>query len=373
MKNTEHIQQTPQTLGSLPSAPPPANSQLVQNQPISPKPKGKKKVVLIILGILAGLILAVFATVFIWYKTQLAPKTTDDVYHVLVVQSGASRQSIAYDLEEKQIIKSSSVFLWHTKLTGKSNLQAGSYRLSSKLSTPEIADILASGKVSTVDILIPPGLRLSQIKAELVKAGYGASEIDQALISVRSHPLLKNVSSSTPLEGYLFPDTYRIGPDTTAEQLITLMLNTFEKKITAEIKTGLAKQRLSLEEGIILASIIQKEVSDYPNMQKVAQVFLKRLNEGVVLGSDVTFQYAAKETGKAEVPTLDSPYNTRIVAGLPPSAIANFNIDALRSVAEPATTDFLYFVAGDDGTVYYSKTEAEHEALTRQHCKSCFQ
>jgi UPF0755 protein len=88
----------------------------------------------------------------------------------------------------------------------------------------------------------------------------------------------------------------------------------------------------------------------------------------MVLGSDVTFIYAAAITGQPATPGLDSPYNTRKYGGLPPGPISNFNITALQAVANPTSTDYVYFVAGDDGKTYFSRTEAEHQALTRQHC-----
>ncbi len=343
--------------------------------PQTPPPPVSKKRTWWLLALLAvaALLGAIILSVSLWYQLQLRPRTNSDIYHVLTIKSGASSQAIADDLEEKQIIKSSSAFLWYVKLSRKTNLQAGSYRLSSKLSTPEIATILADGKVSSVDVLIAPGLRLAQIKQALIQAGYTEAEIDQALANARSHPLLKGVPKTAPLEGYLFPETYKIGPDTTANQLVQWMLDTFEARITPDIKAGLKKQGLSIQEGIILASIVQKEVSDYPTQQKVAQVFLKRLNEDRVLGSDVTYMYAAAETGQTASPELNSPYNTRKNAGLPPSAIANFNLDALKAVANPANTTYNYFVAGDNGITYFSDTLEQHEEYTRQHCASCFQ
>lgn len=350
------------------------------NSPSSTQPESKPKSIRkkrsnlqVVAGILIALLISAVMGLLLWYGVQTSPKTKEPVYHVVTIIPGATRQQIAELLQEKLVIRSSSAFLWHIKITGKNSLQAGSYRLSSNLTAAEVANILAGGKTSSVDILIAPGLRLAQIKQRLVTAGFEQAEIEQALEAVRDHPLLKGVPKNSPLEGYLFPDTYKVGPETTAEQLIRLMLDTFEKKITPEIRSGLKNQGLSLSEAIILASIVQKEVSDYPTQQKVAQVFLKRLSEGRVLGSDVTFLYAAAETGQAATPALNSPYNTRKVAGLPPSAIANFNIDALKAVANPAKTTYNYFVAGDNGITYFSDTIEQHEAYTRQYCASCFE
>jgi UPF0755 protein len=101
----------------------------------------------------------------------------------------------------------------------------------------------------------------------------------------------------------------------------------------------------------------------------VAQIFFKRLREGMPLGADATFVYAANKAGVAPTVDLDSPYNTRIHAGLPPGPISAPGLAALQGVAQPAEGDYLYFVSGDDGKNYYSRTAEEHEANTREHCK----
>lgn len=307
-----------------------------------------------------------------WYQLALGPLTADVEYHVLTIKSGASKQAIAEDLEEKNLINSARAFSIYIRLNNITNLQAGTYRLSSNQSVAQIADALSSGKVTTVNVLISPGQRLDQITAALVKDGYSQSEIDAALIAVLDHPLLAGIDSGSRLEGYLFPDTYKIDPTTSAEDLLRLMLDTFEQKITPEIRAGIKAQGLTLNQAIILASIVQKEVAD-PEVQKtVAQVFIKRLNEGVVLGSDVTYKYAAAQFGTVDSPYSNSPYNTRRFGGLPPTAISNFNLSALKAIANPTSSDYNFFVAGDDGTTYFSRTEAEHEAYTSKYCtKEC--
>ena len=127
---------------------------------------------------------------------------------------------------------------------------------------------------------------------------------------------------------------------------------------------------LTLYEGVTLASIIQKEVNSQTDMQHVSQVFHSRLKKDMPLQSDPTFVYPAKKDGLVPGPALDSPYNTYKVTGLPPGPIALPSKEALYAAAHPSTeTDDLFFVAGDDGATYFSKTNEEHEALTRQHCQ----
>lgn len=342
---------------------------------VAPKKKHLTKKRWLLAGLTIILLAAAIgvAGTLAWYKQQLSARTTNNVYHVVTIKSGQATQQIAAQLEQQQVIKSATAFTWYVRFERPQALQAGAYRLSSKQSVPELVAILGSGKVSSMNILIAPGLRLDQITAKLENAGYTSQEITAALTAARDHSLLKDLPADAKLEGYLFPDTYKIGPDTTAEQLIRLMLTTFEQKITPALRSGLQAQGQDFHQAVILASIVQKEVPDYATQQKVAQVFLKRLRIGMPLGADPTFKYAAAISNQPASPEIDSPYNTRRYPGLPPTAISNFNLSALQAVASPAATDYLYFVAGDDKQTYFSSSLAEHEALTRQHCTTLCQ
>lgn len=352
---------------------PPTKQKEATKKPIPLKKLSKKKqwAVWAVIGILVAL-LALVSGLLIWYNDQLSARTNVDIYHVVQIKEGTGSADIAHQLESKQIIKNATAFLWYVKFNHVTNLQAGEYRISSKSSVKQVVDTIASGKVTNIDILIAPGLRLDQVIAVLEKAGYSKTAIEQALQSAHNDPFFTGMPQDTSLEGYLFPDTYRIAPDTSAQKVIQLILDNFHKQITPSITAGLAKQGLTLQQGIILASIVQKEVSDPSVQPTVAQVFEKRYREGVMLGSDVTYMYGAKITGQSATPQLDSPYNTRLYSGLPPGPIANFNISALKAVALPSATDYSFFVAGDDGKVHFSKTIEEHEALTHQYCtKAC--
>lgn len=362
------------TMPTIPVVHAPATeSSTAHKQKKSKKEKKTKKHIglWIVVGLL-GVIVATIISAGVWYFSALRPLTSTDQYSVITVQQGDATANIATKLQNEKIIKNAQAFTLYVRLNGVNNLQAGSYRLSSAQSVPEIVSIIAGGRVTTVNVLIAPGLRLSQIKAVMIKEGFSEDEIDQALIDVRDHPLLKNYSDSAPIEGYIYPNTYQIEPNTTATQFLRTVLDTFNTAITPDIRAGIARQGLTLEQAINLASIVQKEVSDPKVQRTVAQVFIKRINEGMVLGSDVTYMYAASEFGTVNNPSSSSPYNTRRFQGLPPSPIANFNLSALQAVASPTDTDYTYFVAGDDGTTYFSNTLEQHEAYVRQYCiKGC--
>lgn len=338
------------------------------------KTNKKRQIAPLKLGILglALLLVSVLIGAGIWYAQAIGPRTADDIYHVVKIPSGTTTAQIASQLNKAGVIKSPLAFRLYTRFNGVTNLQAGTYRLSSAQSTPAVVSAIASGKVTTVNILISPGLRLDQILASLEKDGYSTDELDQALRVVRDHPVLVGYPQSARLEGYLYPDTYQVDPDTTAEELLTKILDNFDSSITPAIRDGISAQGLTLPQAITLASIVQKEVSDPEVQRTVAQVFLTRLNQGMVLGSDVTYKYASAQFGTIDNPSSSSPYNTRKFPGLPPTPIANFNISALKAVANPTSTDYLYFVAGDDGTTHFSRTLEEHQANVAKYCqKGC--
>lgn len=370
--------------GKKPESSEPPESEPKQKKPAQHKKSKKQKSKKILRIILAAFAAAVISIVLLvgWYLYALSPKTVKDNYAVVSVQPGDSASVIAGELENKQVIRSALAFKIYIKLHNISGLQAGEYRLSSKQSASEIASILSSGKVTTVNVLIPPGQRLDQITATLEESGFAKEDIEKALANAREHPLLKDAPSNSKLEGYLFPDTYRVGPSTTAEQLITLILDTFQKRISEETLNGLEAQGLTLHQAVTLASIVQKEVADAKTQKTVAQVFLKRYREGKALGSDVTSLYGAINDGvqlpenAAQAAAIaiahNSPYNTRKVVGLPPTAISNFNLSALEAVANPSNTSYLFFVAGDDGTTHFANTLEEHEANVAKYCiKGC--
>lgn len=148
-------------------------------------------------------------------------------------------------------------------------------------------------------------------------------------------------------------------------------LSSDEQTVTNAFEEGIAAARL------YLFHLAQQVVDGYREHKwdiligddtQAAQVFLKRLKIGMVLGSDVTAFYGAIKDGVPPSVTYDSPYNTRIHKGLPPGPISNVTDSSLYAVAHPANTDWLYFVAGDDGKTYFAKTEAEHEANVSKYC-----
>jgi UPF0755 protein len=317
-------------------------------------------IILLVAGVGAG---------YWWYNDNLQPRSDSSEHIRLKVESGASAESIAGSLEEKGLIRSSLALLIYMKLNGLANLKSGSYVFSPNQTPQEIVAWLIDGKVDTFKVTLIPGNTLAKIRRALIASGYASSEVDQALNAKYSHPLLADKPPGTSLEGYIYPDTYLVTSDTTVKQLLTLSFDEFEKQLQKnKIREQLASINFTLHQGITLASIIEKEVSNAQDRRQVAQVFEKRLHDGMMLGSDVTYIYAAGLLGVTPSSSLDSPYNTRKYRGLPPGPISNFSLSALDAVVRPASGSYLYFVAGDDGNTYFAYTLAEHQDNVNKYC-----
>ena len=183
------------------------------------------------------------------------------------------------------------------------------------------------------------------------------------------HPALVDKPRGASLEGYLYPESFQKDATTKPTQIITSSLDEMQKRLTPEIRAQFAKKGLSVYQGITLASIIEKEVSIVSDKALVSQVFYKRLSMDMGLESDPTAFYGAIIAGQEPSLQYDSAYNTYLVKGLPPGPISNVSQESLKAAAYPANTDWLFFVAGDDGKTYFSKTLAEHEANIDRYCK----
>ncbi|MGD8373459.1 MAG: endolytic transglycosylase MltG [Candidatus Woesebacteria bacterium] len=307
---------------------------------------------------------------FYWYNDALKPVSTQQNQIKITVESGETAKTIAAELQEKGIIKNAWAFEHYVQQSGVLNdLMAGTYLLSPSQSVRDIVQWLVEGKVDQFNLTILPGKTLEEIKQALVADGYLASEVDAAFVKNYDHPLLKTKPADVNLEGYVYPDTYQISSDTTVEQLLTMAFDTFYEQIQdLDLESKLSDRGFALHQGITLASIVEQEANSVQDRKQVAQVFELRLANGMVLGSDVTYMYAAEIEGVEPYITIASPYNTRINEGLPPGAISNFTIDALEAVAEPADGDYLYFVAGDDGNVYFGRTEQDHQNNIDNYC-----
>lgn len=357
-----------------PSELPPVDSTRYASTRMQPN---RKHIVLTIVGVLAVMLIG--AVVYVMSSLgAVDPGSSERVR--FVISPGQTATEISQELHLEGLIKDPVVFQLYTEFTGtKSQLMAGGYMLSPSETVSQIVAHMSSGKTDEVTVTILPGFTIEQLAdpeyaGSLAQQGFSAKEIENALQASYNSPLLSGKPTNSSLEGYIYPETYNIMASDSLQKVLQMSFDElYEQVQKKQIEQKLQQQGLTLRQGIILASIVQKEVSNVDDQRQVAQVFLKRLKEGTVLGSDVTFMYIAEKEGRTPSVNDESPYNTRKFGGLPPGPISNFNLSALEAVANPAPGDFLYFVAGDDGTTHFSRTEAEHIENTRKHCTTLCQ
>ncbi len=347
------------------------------------KKRNRHNTTLLVCGVMGAIFVGVMVSAFLWYSVQLgAVGDKNSPMQKITIASGSASSQVGKLLEEKSIIRSSAVFDVYVRLSGKNDeLKAGTYRLSPGDTLPQIVGHLVNGSVDTFSITFYPGATLvdnitsekskkQDVTTVLETAGYSDDEITTALSQTYTSPLFAGKPANADLEGYVYGETYNFNAGATVSEILQRTFDEFYNKIKSNnLIAGFTGHDLNLYQAITLASIVQREDGDSKTQKQVAQVFYSRLSSGMVLGSDVTYQYIADKTGVVRSPNLDSPYNTRRYPGLPPGPIAVPGLSALEAVAHPTNGDYLYFLSGDDGVMYFAKTDAEHGANIVAHCK----
>jgi UPF0755 protein len=346
----------------------------------TPPKKHQGSIPMRILGVAVVLVLISVAAAIVIrtsYYAKLKPVSSNQQVVLVTVKTGTPSSEIATQLQEQGLIRSSTIFQWYIRTKDvRDKLQAGSYALRPSMSVPEIVDVLVKGSVKSDLITILPGQRIDEVRQAFINAGFDPAAVDKALQpdTYAGHVALADKPAGASLEGFLYPDSFQKDDTTDPSVIVRESLDEMASQLTPNIRSAFASHGLTVYQGVTLASILEKEVSKQPDRAQAAQVFLKRMSTDMTLGSDVTAFYGAIIAGKEPTTTYDSPYNTLLHKGLPPGPISNVSASSLQAVAKPATTDWLYFVAGDDGVTYFSKTFEEHQALIKQHChKLCSQ
>jgi len=321
----------------------------------------------------AFLLVLVVATVIVWrfYEETLKPVSPNANAQTITIDNGDSPRDIADLLETKGIIRSSWTFQAYVRQEGVGDaLEAGTYSLSGSQSVQGIVAQLTHGKVQSQLVTILPGQRLDQIEQSLIDDGFSKASVEAALqpTQYEGEAALVDKPVGNSLEGYLYPDSFARTSTTSVTTIVQESLNEMQAHLTPSLRASFASEGLSTYQGIILASIVEQEVNTPSDMAQAAQVFLKRLSLGMPLGSDVTAMYGSRLAGQGTSLSYDSPYNTLINTGLPPTPISNVNATALSAVAHPANTNWLYFVTGDNGTTYFSQTLQQQQANTAEYC-----
>jgi len=327
---------------------------------------------LVTLAAVAGLLVAAAGGAVLWVEHQLGPASPSDEAAEPVlfeVPSGAGLARVAADLEEAGLVRDARAFTWLARLRGEGGrLHAGEYALSPVDSSREILATLVAGRVKTWEVVLPEGLRARQVAARLEEAGLADAEafLELALDPASAEAL--GVAGPT-LEGYLFPETYRLPRGLPVRAVAGALVGEF-LAAWEEIAPRAAERGLDMREAVTLASIVEKETGAPEERPLIAGVFWNRLRRGMRLESDPTVIYGIPDFDgnlrRVHLEDPDNAYNTYQIPGLPPGPIANPGRDSLRAVVEPADTDYLFFVSRGDGTHVFSRTYREHvDAVNR--------
>jgi len=303
-----------------------------------------------------------------------ADKNKSANFELFKINKEDNFSQVAENLYDEGFIHSPANFKMYFYLFHKNRaLKPGDYLLQKSMSLREVGNMLAYGQISRErEIKIIEGWTITQIDDYLagegiITAGEFKTEATNAAKYkekyATEYPFLKNVWGKT-LEGFLFPDTYRVYIDSTSEEIVVKMLDNFAAKTTT-IMPELKKQDKNLYEIITLASVVEKEVNTPVDRRLVADIFSRRLSIGMPLQSDATVNYV---TGKGALqPSADdisvaSPYNTYTHRGLPPGPICSPGLDSIEAVVGPKANDYWYFLTTPDEQVIYSRTYSEHIA-----------
>ena len=299
----------------------------------------------------------------VWYLLLLYLPAGDATrVYGLTVPKGAGFSNVANELKQAGVIRSSLHLRLVARLRGLDRrMQTGDYRISSAMLPAQILEKLASGQTDACKFTLPEGYSIYQAAELLQKQGV----FDRAafLDACSDRALLDELGiSAKSVEGYLFPGTYQVGFQMDEAGLVTEMVRAFRHK-TEGLKPLLEARHTTIEQVVTLASIVEREAVAAEEKPLIASVFLNRLRIGMPLQSDPTAIYGVKVFGGTVTKQdlqRNSLYNTYKVKGLPVGPIGNPGLEAMQAVLQPASTEYLYFVARKNGTHQFSRTLAEH-------------
>ncbi|MEA3398343.1 MAG: endolytic transglycosylase MltG [Patescibacteria group bacterium] len=347
------------------------------------------KLIKIILG---GLVIVFLIAYFLYSNAVNKPVNNNSQDVLFVIASGESVDNIANNLYAAGIIKSDfyfKLYVWRQKM--QASLQAGDYFLSPRLSIAEIVERLASGEAESRErnLKIIEGWTINDINDYLAKNDFVISEDFFVLAKAGigdwklAHPtgeleidkfsFFLGAPHNVDLEGYLFPDTYRIYSDASAEDIIAKALNNFDIKLSPDLREVILQQNKSIHEIITMASIIEKEVSAPGDRKLVSGIFWKRIALGMPLQADSTVNYVTRKNTPAitlEDREIDSLFNTYKYSGLPPGPICNPGLGSIKAAIYPEDSRYLYYLNRlDTGETIFSQTYEKHVANKNKYLK----
>ncbi len=314
---------------------------------------------------IVGTLIILFLVLLIvkgWFGSQLTPVSSDTTTKVFVIAKGENFSQVADNLEKQKLLRSANAFKIYAKQNGlDSKIQAGSFKISPSFSAQEVAKIITN-QPNDAWVTLLEGWRVEEMAQKLNKT-----------LGVDQKEFTKLAK-----EGYMFPDTYLFPKEYTLKQITDRMRANFEDKYSTDLRTKIKAVGLTEDQGVILASIVEREARSDEARKMVASILLKRFKIGMGLNADSTVQYALgfqsqenswwKRHLSLDDLQVKSPFNTYLHAGFPPTPICNPSLSSLKAVAaaDPSTL-YLYYYHDSKGNSYYGKTLEEHNQNVANH------
>lgn len=310
--------------------------------------------------------------------------SSDVTTKLFEILPGETAAMVAARLQEEGIVSDADLFRLYMRYNGiDQRLAAGRFELAPSMPMPVIAQRLQQARVEEVVVTIPEGMRAEEV-ADMMNV-QGILDGEAFLSLVKGGSASANAlgeydflpAGLTNLEGFLFPDTYRLPAPATAADLVTRMLDNFGQRVTPEVLAPATQAGHGIEQVVTMASIVEREATQADERPLIASVYWNRVSGacssetgGAYLQADPTVQYAAGRPGEwwwkppsvEAYQQVDSPYNTYTHPGLPPSPIASPGISAIEAAASPADTNYCFFLGTGDGRHVFAQTLAEHQA-----------
>lgn len=324
-----------------------------------------KKTTKVIISITAIIVALLVALVFYIRYDLYTPMSKEEDRKVFEIKEGQGVKEIVASLQDEGFLRNEYIMYGYLKIKKyDTKLKAGTYLLLKNSSPVENIEKIVSGETAMMKITILEGWNKADIADYLEEKGIVTKDdFSTALTKKWDYDFAKDLID---LEGYLYPDTYYLPYGSSADDIVKVMLDNFDSKLTAELKLEIRNQKKDIGEIITMASIVEREVFGEEDRKIVAGIFWNRTLEGMPLQSDATVNYV---TGSdSPQPTydetrFDSPYNTYLNKGLPPGPISNPSIESIRAAIYYEDTEYRYYLNRQDtGETIFSRTYEEHLA-----------
>ena len=324
-----------------------------------------KKLCIIASAIFVLAVAGVLGWMYIMGDNKEFAKEGAQIVHVKV---GMTTADIADMLHEKQLVKNPKAFKFEARFKGLANkLQAGMYKIEGGMSNGAIVNEFANGRIELIDFIVPEGFNVVKTGRKLESLGLGSAE--KFIELAKNYAPYDYMKTDNPhvifkSEGFLYPATYKVPYGASEEEYLHIFVRHFNEVMKKNgVLDAVKKRDLNMRDVVNMAAMVEMEAVYAEEQPRIAGVFLKRVEIGMPIQSDTTIQYilgAQKETITFKDTEIDNPYNTYQNYGLPPGPIGSPSLSAIQAVLEPEQTDYLYFVAQNDGHHRFSRTYAEH-------------